>query len=177
MTVPGEKRGSLTGIGRSHDSEAWFRLYGSETFVDLTLVSTKAGHMYIVISLRCYHERGAENFERFRKAYKRMFGWSKSAFDELLEVGLVHLSDDGELTSKMYSPGNQGVATIRPPIPDYIRNEVLERDGRACVYCGASEDLAMDHVIPISKEGADTANNLVTACRPCNSRKGNRFDG
>lgn len=173
----GEKRAPLDGFGRAHDSEAWFRMYGSETFVDLTMVSAKAGHMYILISLRCYHERGPEDFERFRKTYKRMFGWSKSALEELVKFGLVEISGDGLLVSKMYNPGHQGVATVRPVIPETVRREVLERDGWACVYCGATDDLAMDHVIPISKEGADTPQNLVTACRSCNSRKGNRTNG
>lgn len=41
-----------------------------------------------------------------------------------------------------------------------------------CVYCGKkSKELTQDHVIPLSKGGLHTADNVVPACRPCNSGK------
>lgn len=44
-----------------------------------------------------------------------------------------------------------------------------------CAYCGKhSLRLTQDHVIPISKGGGHTAENVVPACRSCNSSKGNR---
>jgi 5-methylcytosine-specific restriction endonuclease McrA len=46
---------------------------------------------------------------------------------------------------------------------------------RRCVYCGQSleADLAtLDHVYPVARGGAHTPGNLVTACAPCNRRKG-----
>lgn len=42
-----------------------------------------------------------------------------------------------------------------------------------CAYCGARVKLTQDHVIPLSKGGQHTASNIVPACQPCNSRKGN----
>lgn len=48
-------------------------------------------------------------------------------------------------------------------------------DGR-CAYCGRGEvKMTMDHIIPISKGGEHTANNVVPACKPCNSRKRNNI--
>lgn len=45
-----------------------------------------------------------------------------------------------------------------------------------CAYCGRDDvPLTQDHVIPLSKGGAHTKENIVPACRPCNSRKGNRL--
>lgn len=44
-----------------------------------------------------------------------------------------------------------------------------------CAYCGSSEEMTIDHFIPISKGGADALFNLIPACRSCNSRK-NKFD-
>lgn len=52
------------------------------------------------------------------------------------------------------------------------RQNILKRDGHRCVYCGAREDLTLDHVLPRSRGGTSTWTNLVTACRPCNSKKG-----
>ena len=54
------------------------------------------------------------------------------------------------------------------------RRNVIRRDGHTCVYCGASERLTIDHVMPKSRGGPDTWENLVAACTPCNNRKGNR---
>jgi len=55
------------------------------------------------------------------------------------------------------------------------RRNILRRDGFACQYCGTrSVPLTIDHVIPRSRGGTDSWENLVTACIPCNNRKGNR---
>ncbi len=51
---------------------------------------------------------------------------------------------------------------------------ILERHDHKCAYCGSPNDITMDHVIPISRGGRHVAENLVPACRPCNSRKGAR---
>ncbi|SOE22069.1 5-methylcytosine-specific restriction endonuclease McrA [Spirosomataceae bacterium TFI 002] len=53
------------------------------------------------------------------------------------------------------------------------RQNIFKRDGNACVYCGTTRDLTLDHVIPKSKGGRTNWLNLVAACRPCNSQKGN----
>ncbi len=52
-----------------------------------------------------------------------------------------------------------------------IRQAVYDRDNWECVYCGVDDDLSCDHVVPVSKGGLTTLENLVTACRRCNSRK------
>lgn len=53
------------------------------------------------------------------------------------------------------------------------RRNVMLRDGLTCQYCGkAGGDLTLDHVIPQSKGGPNTWDNLVAACAPCNTKKG-----
>lgn len=55
------------------------------------------------------------------------------------------------------------------------RRNVLERDRNTCQYCKHKGDqLTLDHVIPRSRGGGDTWDNLVAACVRCNIRKGNR---
>lgn len=55
------------------------------------------------------------------------------------------------------------------------RKNVLERDRHTCQYCSyKGEQLTLDHVIPRSRGGPDTWENLVAACVRCNIRKGNR---
>ncbi len=56
------------------------------------------------------------------------------------------------------------------------RRALFARDGWRCVYCGtASGRLTLDHVIPRSRGGESVWENVVTACAPCNLRKGNRL--
>lgn len=53
------------------------------------------------------------------------------------------------------------------------RRAVFARDGWTCQYCGAPAE-NLDHVIPRSKGGEHTWENVVAACRRCNSKKENR---
>lgn len=53
------------------------------------------------------------------------------------------------------------------------RENVFKRDGFECQYCGTKKELTIDHIIPKAKGGKTSWNNLVTACKKCNSKKGN----
>ncbi|MCS6822498.1 MAG: HNH endonuclease [Microscillaceae bacterium] len=52
------------------------------------------------------------------------------------------------------------------------RQNIFKRDGYKCQYCGSTKDLTLDHVLPRSRGGKSSWDNLVTACKPCNSKKG-----
>jgi 5-methylcytosine-specific restriction endonuclease McrA len=54
------------------------------------------------------------------------------------------------------------------------RRGVFARDGHRCQYCGAAAE-SIDHVIPRSRGGAHSWDNVVAACRPCNVRKRDRL--
>lgn len=54
------------------------------------------------------------------------------------------------------------------------RRAVFAHDGHRCQYCGASAE-NIDHVIPRSKGGPHAWDNVVAACRPCNTRKRDRL--
>ena len=55
------------------------------------------------------------------------------------------------------------------------RKNVLIRDHHSCTYCGARDDLTIDHILPRSKGGERSWTNLTTACATCNKRKGNEL--
>jgi len=56
------------------------------------------------------------------------------------------------------------------------KRNVFLRDDYTCQYCGCDDPsiLTLDHVMPQSRGGRNTWENLVCACRPCNFKKGNR---
>jgi CRISPR/Cas system Type II protein with McrA/HNH and RuvC-like nuclease domain len=54
------------------------------------------------------------------------------------------------------------------------RSRIYRRDGGECVYCGSTKQLTLDHVIPRSRGGENSWNNLVTCCHNCNLKKANR---
>lgn len=54
------------------------------------------------------------------------------------------------------------------------RNNIFKRDKHECQYCGTYKDLTIDHVVPQSKGGKASWNNLVAACKKCNALKGDK---
>jgi len=63
-------------------------------------------------------------------------------------------------------------------IPPLTNRELFLRDAHLCMYCGKQFEesgLTRDHVLPISRGGRDRWRNVVTACRACNTRKGNHI--
>nr|WP_274521145.1 TerD family protein [Nocardia seriolae] len=60
-------------------------------------------------------------------------------------------------------------------IPNHVKNQVWQRDAGKCVECGAQEYLEFDHVIPWSRGGASSVDNLQILCRRCNLAKGARI--
>ena len=65
---------------------------------------------------------------------------------------------------------------VRVPFPSSVplsRRAVFTRDGQTCVYCGNSAT-SIDHVVPRSRGGTHTWDNVVAACRRCNHTKADR---
>lgn len=58
--------------------------------------------------------------------------------------------------------------------PAFTRFNVFLRDRFECQYCGSHEDLTFDHLIPRSKGGQTTWENVVAACSTCNLRKADK---
>jgi len=54
------------------------------------------------------------------------------------------------------------------------RTNIYRRDDYRCIYCDSGQNLTLDHVIPKSKGGGNTWENLVTCCSDCNVKKGDK---
>lgn len=52
--------------------------------------------------------------------------------------------------------------------------KVKLQTGQLCNYCGSTEKLSLDHIFPQKKGGKDDAENLIFACKTCNSSKGKK---
>lgn len=67
--------------------------------------------------------------------------------------------------------------TKKKQIVRFSRSNIFLRDHGMCQYCGKSftkNSLTLDHVIPIVQGGKKSWENIVSACKPCNQRKGGR---
>ena len=70
------------------------------------------------------------------------------------------------------------VTYVRIPFQSFrrkiTRRAVFARDGWECQYCGRRGSLTMDHIVPRSKGGDTSWENVVACCAGCNRRKGDR---
>ena len=72
------------------------------------------------------------------------------------------------IRSRLYSGLNKNTMNIGPLADDERLKMVLPQ---ACCYCGSREHLSVDHLIPTKRGRANSGDNLVWACRSCNSSK------
>ncbi|MDR1594291.1 MAG: HNH endonuclease [Prevotellaceae bacterium] len=81
-----------------------------------------------------------------------------------------------EVTQELIDSGILfGEQTRRPSIPREVVDAVYSRDCGKCVYCGSTENLQLDHIIPFSKGGATNIENLQLLCQKCNLEKSNKI--
>jgi hypothetical protein len=71
--------------------------------------------------------------------------------------------------ARLYKGLSAGTMSIGPLAEDERLKMILPQ---ACCYCASTDRLSVDHLIPTKKGGKNTGDNLVWACRPCNSSKG-----
>jgi len=78
-------------------------------------------------------------------------------------------------TQLMMNPEISGVEYQQGELTGYeVREYLLEKFERQCVYCGAKDvPLQIEHIVPKSKGGTNRVSNLTLACQPCNQKKGN----
>ena len=102
-------------------------------------------------------EEKAEIAAKIKEKYRRQ---------QLEKLVRQELIDSGELF---------GEQNKRPQIPREVVDAVYRRDGGRCVYCGATENLHLDHIIPFSRGGATNVENLQLLCQKCNLTKSNKI--
>ncbi len=64
---------------------------------------------------------------------------------------------------------------VRTAIPETIKLLVFTRDEGKCVRCGSGENLHFDHIIPVSKGGGNSEDNIQLLCDHCNLQKSDKI--
>ncbi|MBX5459114.1 MAG: HNH endonuclease, partial [Thermogemmatispora sp.] len=99
-----------------------------------------------------------------------------SRYRRLAPIAWIEIETVRFDTQALHHPEIFGVEYQRGELFGYeVREYLLEKWGRRCVYCGAENvPLEIEHIIPKSRGGTDRVSNLTVACRVCNQAKGNR---
>lgn len=75
------------------------------------------------------------------------------------------------IRAKLFKGLKDGTMNMRTIFDD---ERVKLQTGQICNYCGSTEKLALDHIFPQKYGGQDNAENLIFACKTCNSSKGKK---
>ena len=75
------------------------------------------------------------------------------------------------IRAKLFKGLKEGTMNMRTIFDD---EKIKLQTGQICNYCGSIENLALDHIFPQKYGGQDNAENLIFACRSCNSSKGKK---
>jgi 5-methylcytosine-specific restriction endonuclease McrA len=113
----------------------------------------------------------------------RVIPWQRALVMHMVgKVELVSPHDWSIRTVSHVFPAPGVVRLLRrirhvPPTVRFSRDNVYLRDALTCQYCGhryAARELTLDHVLPRSRGGKTSWRNVVTACGPCNRKKGHK---
>lgn len=137
-------------------------------------ITAKYGKFYVDLRQMAGRTPKGEIFcrscEKTQPAFKPAQAWGKKG-----ETRLIWAPEDRPASSCAVC----GWLYERRTISRKLRFDVIDLDKGECVYCGLKDDrinknLTLDHVVPESKGGENTIENLVLCCHYCNSSKGNR---
>lgn len=148
-------------------SEAkYFRAKYNECSSELTMSQIESKNLLEKLreaNTQLQYERNKEQIEKDKIKSKLL---EKKKKREIEKLALQELIDEGEIFPE---------ANKRPPIPKDVVDTVWNRDGGKCVYCGSNENLHLDHIIPFSKGGDTSVENLQLLCQKCNLEKSNKI--
>ncbi|TVQ34929.1 MAG: HNH endonuclease [Geminicoccaceae bacterium] len=112
-----------------------------------------------------------------------LWGWQDAVKAMFLDRVAVVSYYDREIRSPSFRLRLPSVVALKEYVqqshyPPFTRFNLFLRDRFGCQYCGTrfrAEDLTFDHVVPRSRGGQTSWDNIVTACTRCNLQKGNKL--
>ena len=156
----------LDSLGKAESETRYFREKYNESQSELFMSRLESKNLLEALreaNTQLQYERNKEQIEK-DKVKARLLEKKKKR--EIEKLALQELIDEGELFPE---------ANKRPPIPKDVVDAVWNRDGGKCVYCGSNENLHLDHIIPFSKGGDTSIENLQLLCQKCNLEKSNKI--
>jgi 5-methylcytosine-specific restriction endonuclease McrA len=108
---------------------------------------------------------------------KQMVAWSLGAVVREFRGGWQRDGSRSRLSTKSILAIKGSAGRLHAHTPSLTNAMLFARDRQVCAYCGGRflvRELSRDHIVPVSRGGRDSWMNSVTACRSCNTRKGNR---
>lgn len=142
----------------------WIKLYPSvlEDYAFVSLPDASKAHLLLIWALASRIDNKIPDDSRF----------IHNAIGAHSKVDLGLLTRHGFLVE--WSP-ESGMGKREPWATRYVSAEtraaILARDNSQCVACGATNDIEIDHIVPISRGGTGDPSNLQAMCRSCNRRK------
>jgi hypothetical protein len=91
----------------------------------------------------------------------------KAVYDGAAEYQQLHFI----IRNKLWSGFRKGTMQVGSPVKD-LRSKV--RNAGHCAYCGSEDHVSMDHVVPKARGGRESGDNILFACRSCNSSRRDR---
>jgi len=98
--------------------------------------------------------------ENKEKSYKRTRQWQKENKEK------VNANSKKYQQLRKNAEGSHTLAEFKA---------LLRASGDRCIYCGSDYMVGRDHIVPLSRGGSNSINNLQILCCPCNSRKGTKI--
>jgi 5-methylcytosine-specific restriction endonuclease McrA len=123
----------------------------------------------------CRKQRVNESFERHKdKRVAEQRDYYQRNRQKLIAYSLQWTKDNPEraaLTSRLKKQRRRAAGVLTAAEWEQIKTQY----GQRCLACGSDGPLTIDHVVPVSKGGANTAANVQPLCGPCNSSKATKI--
>lgn len=105
--------------------------------------------------------------------FQNRFYWDADALSatDVKALALQRAKREDRKLKSAHALMNGHASRSRPPLPTDLVRAIIARDGQRCVECGATEDLQIDHILPIALGGATSEGNLQALCADCNRAK------
>jgi len=156
---------SLINLSRAEYSERYYCAFGDSLFGE---------DLWLEVPFRSTREEDYDRFWLFHNCLVITMGIFQSDEERSLIVKEVVWKREKRFARLLkLAEVDKSIqrASRREIIPEDVRMFVWQRDQGRCVQCTSKENLEFDHIIPVSKGGANTARNIQLLCERCNRTK------
>ena len=161
----------------------WVSFHGQCPQHDLpvkTLMGTTGQHLILRLDITGQPQKWIPWQQAVVLSCREMIAWQAGETDFTFCGGInrkAGIRSSVTVSSIVAIKGAARHNVLQSQVPPLSNRELFLRDANLCLYCGkqySDGNLTRDHLMPLSRGGADTWNNVVSACRSCNHLKGAR---